>query len=1221
MLTVNSRHALKRAGTVCLIVGLSSLASLVSAHAATLVRTTGYDFNSSGLATKVIVEPSGTTNTNLCSVTENTVFDAYGRPTTVVTRNCNAVASITAGAPSEAAAPATNADAIFPQRSVSLTYNATDPRFVQTSTDAAGDKTTGMAFDAGFGVLTSSTDPNGHTSSVTYDSLGRKTKELLADANGTDYNGKTWTYEYCGSFGIPARTCPTVNGAAGAFVVTVTPVHQTGGAATPVANGPYVRVYYDVLGREIRSETQGYNGSGTSTLVYQDTYRNSVGDVIAKSVPYYSTISVDCSSTSTDTKKCLVYEYDKLHRVTKTTQYVGGSKASTTVAYSGLSVTVTDPLNHQTVETKNLVGLQDSVKDANSGVITHAYDPFGNRVRTTDPAGNVISADYDLYGHKTKSYDPDMGVWSYTYDALGELKTQTDAQTQLTTITYDAKGRMTKRVEAGLTSNWIYGSCTNGKGKLCEANTDHGYKRVTQYNVNSLPNISTTTFSSDSPISFTTQVSYDANWRVDTVTYPGGVQKIKNNYTTTLGYLQTVQDTRQASPVTLWTGNAFDAAGRVTQFTYDNGVVTNESYYDDGRVNTITAGASNGVLNLQHAYDLAGNLASRTDSVPSTAVVASYLYDGLNRVMSETRTASGVSPAQTISWSYDAIGNMRSRTEGGVLNVYNYNTSGLGSYQPHAVASVSGTVNGLSKPTYKYDANGNMTSGANRSATWTSYNMVDTVTQGTTTLSYMYDSEHERGSEVYRLSGIKQRTTYYINPAAGSGLFYEDESGVAGAVQKFYVSAGNVTVAMITNKAGVWATQYWHKDHLGSNSVTTDASGYVIERLAYEPFGKRRQSNGVTDVNGTLKATSTDRGFTEQEEMDEVGLINMNGRVYDPALGRFMSADTIVPNPSNSQHYNRYSYGSNSPLNGVDPSGHEFGDYMPDFSGMWNSFSTGVSNAWNSFTFDSGLNTFLNDWGCWCDSAAVSSNSGITQLKVSGDTGSAKIELNSAPSPVAPVQGAPMASTSSPSYLERSLVTGRGIATGLFGATAAVIAATPDPDLFENFGSVLYGNPTLAQDFQAGHNFGYGLGFWSLLAGGGSGRGVSPSVSKMAPVETSGAYLGEMVRGTNQPGQLTSRGSFRVGSINDAWENAVPGPTGGKLCPECAKEVFVAPKMGRRDWDMSHYPTSWTNRLFPADSTRAEVLNNYNTGLRLECFSCNRSGQANDARFIDIKIP
>lgn len=925
MVTVTVRHALKRASAVCMLASFVSLAWVVPVHAAaTLVRTTGYDFNASGLPIKTIVEPSGAGNTNLCSVTETTAFDVYGRPTTAVTRNCNAAARVTVGAPDEAAAPTAGSDAVFPQRTSSVTYNTADPRFIQTSTDAAGDKTTAMAFDAGFGVLKSSTDPNNRVTTLAYDSLGRKTSEWVADSGGTYSIGKTWTYEFCGAYGTPTRTCPTIGGAAGVSVVTVTPVRKDGSSA-PAANGPYVRTYYDALGREIRTETQGFDGA-SSTLVYQDTYRNGVGDVVAKSKPYYSTATVDCGAASTNTKQCVVYEVDKLHRVTKTTQYIGGVKGSTGVTYSGLTVTVTDPLTHKTVETKNVIGLQDNVKDAKEGVITHFYDPFGSRVKTADPAGNVISAEYDLYGRKTKSYDPDMGVWTYAYDALGALKTQIDAKSQKTTLTYDAMGRMTKRSEPSLVSNWVYGTCTNGKGKLCEANTNGAYKRTITYNGNSMPTSGTTSFGSTSPLTFTTGIGYDTNWRVETVTYPGSVQKIKNSYTT-LGYLKTVQDTRQSTAVTLWTGNAFDAAGRPTQFTYGNSVVTNESYFEDGRPNTITAGASNGVLNLQHGYDLAGNLTSRIDNVPSTAVVASYTFDELNRVLTETRAASGVSPAQMISWTYKAIGNIDTRTEGGVTNTYNYNNSGAGSYQPHAVASVSGSVNGLANPTYQYDANGNMTSGANRSVTWTSFNMAEYVKQGTTTLSYKYDSEHERAKETYTLAGVTQRTTYYINPAAGSGLFYEDESGVAGAVQKFYVSAGNVTVAMITNKAGTWSTQYWHKDHLGSNAVTTDGVGTVIERLAYEPFGKRRQANGATDASGTLKPTSTDRGFTEHEHMDEVGLINMNGRVYDPGLGRFMSADTIVPNASDSQEYNRYSYVTNRPLMVIDPTGHSSQQY------------------------------------------------------------------------------------------------------------------------------------------------------------------------------------------------------------------------------------------------------------------------------------------------------
>lgn len=82
---------------------------------------------------------------------------------------------------------------------------------------------------------------------------------------------------------------------------------------------------------------------------------------------------------------------------------------------------------------------------------------------------------------------------------------------------------------------------------------------------------------------------------------------------------------------------------------------------------------------------------------------------------------------------------------------------------------------------------------------------------------------------------------------------------------------------------------------------------------------------------------------------------------------------------------------------------------------------------------------------------------------------------------------------SSPAYTERVVTTGRGIATGLFGAAAGVLAATPEHDMFYNFGSTLYDDPTLADDFQAGHNFGYVLGFGALISGVKAGQKSSPA--------------------------------------------------------------------------------------------------------------------------------
>ena len=67
---------------------------------------------------------------------------------------------------------------------------------------------------------------------------------------------------------------------------------------------------------------------------------------------------------------------------------------------------------------------------------------------------------------------------------------------------------------------------------------------------------------------------------------------------------------------------------------------------------------------------------------------------------------------------------------------------------------------------------------------------------------------------------------------------------------------------------------------------------------------------------------NTDRGYTLHEHLDEVGVIHVNGRVYDPLIGRFMSADPFVQSPGNLQSYNRYAYVMNNPLVFTDPSGY-----------------------------------------------------------------------------------------------------------------------------------------------------------------------------------------------------------------------------------------------------------------------------------------------------------
>src|SRR6185369_2093311 len=123
------------------------------------------------------------------------------------------------------------------------------------------------------------------------------------------------------------------------------------------------------------------------------------------------------------------------------------------------------------------------------------------------------------------------------------------------------------------------------------------------------------------------------------------------------------------------------------------------------------------------------------------------------------------------------------------------------------------------------------------------------------------------------------------------------------------------------------------------------------------------------------------------------------------------------------------------------------------------------------------------------------------------------------------------------------------------------------------------------------------------------GRAGAPSTVTPSTVTPSAVSEPTVtLRGTNRAasgGVVTDRGTFRQQTLTDEWDEAAPGPTRGRLCPTCAEEVHVAPGQGARDWDVSHDP-SWTNREFPPDVTREEVLDSYQEGTFLECPQCNR---------------
>ncbi|MGD8117823.1 RHS repeat-associated core domain-containing protein [Vibrio sp. TRT 29B02] len=168
-------------------------------------------------------------------------------------------------------------------------------------------------------------------------------------------------------------------------------------------------------------------------------------------------------------------------------------------------------------------------------------------------------------------------------------------------------------------------------------------------------------------------------------------------------------------------------------------------------------------------------------------------------------------------------------------------------------------------------------------------------------------------------------TTYYISPEYQLELS-TDNSGKTVTTMRHRFLADNQAVAehvktLIGSEKQIDRTAYFHRDALGTADLITDPNGQVQIERGYTPFGELLAS---AELQATPMFTNAEmRGFTGHENVgNSSGLINMNARLYDPVIGRFLSADTFVPEPSFSQSYNRYAYVYNNPLKYTDPTGH-----------------------------------------------------------------------------------------------------------------------------------------------------------------------------------------------------------------------------------------------------------------------------------------------------------
>ena len=200
--------------------------------------------------------------------------------------------------------------------------------------------------------------------------------------------------------------------------------------------------------------------------------------------------------------------------------------------------------------------------------------------------------------------------------------------------------------------------------------------------------------------------------------------------------------------------------------------------------------------------------------------------------------------------------------------------------------------------------------------TYTAFNKVSTISEETYDMAFTYGHDRlRRKTQLYENSTLKQTKLFLGN--------YEkviDET--TGEEKEYhYLSAPTGLFAVVTKTDGGSETlNYVLTDHLGSIQTITDDEGESVSRHSYGAWGRLRNATNWGYSN-PCSLPFFGRGYTGHEHLEEFGLVNMNGRLYDPVLGRMLSPDNFVQMPENSQNFNRYSYSLNNPLIYTDPSG------------------------------------------------------------------------------------------------------------------------------------------------------------------------------------------------------------------------------------------------------------------------------------------------------------
>jgi len=787
-----------------------------------------------------------------------------------------------------------------------------------------------------FGNATQQTDANGRVTTALYGDLGRA--YASADSSGQSV---TTTFRWCSGAG--SVSCPT---------------GMSFRQQTVTAGAPTTFVYFDVLGRERLTTTQSFNaGVSGQNFAARCVGYDSHGRPLTSSIPFFLNGNSG-TEPSFNGDPCLgvaatTTTFDVLGRARLVT---APDNSVTSVTFSALKTTTVDSRGQWQEQTKNALGevIQTRQADPSSGqlagavlTVTNEYDPQGQLrfVKRNAGSGEIVSeTQYDGLGRPTFINDPDRGTANFTYNAAGEVIVSVDAKGQRVEQDFDAQGRRWRRrtgtplnfTEGGdrifangfeigvsgtglMTDTWQWDTAPYGLGSLAfeqrqfSSSGSVAFYRAMTYDTIGRPASRQSSF--DGSL-YTEATTYDSVGRVQSQQDASG--DITTPMYTSRGHLsaQTYSRWEVGSGGMFYEVLAQDAWGHTTQERRAGNILTTTTFDSQrGWIDTVQTGPGGNLQNWNFNFDTNGNLTQRNQG--GGARVETLSYDKLNRLTTVALSGFATVPSTT-NVTYDTLGNVCSRGPNGA--VINYAYAGRAGCALHGNAGSPHAVSQVNRPgetvNYGFDANGNQLwadSTINTNDRTVSYDALDQAlllarSGSAAQAEFAYGPDGARYRRIDRVNGAIVSTTRYIGNV-------EVIITANGTETKRYLAGGAIVATL---NGGSATDRYALPDHLGSVDAVVSDSGALVESASFDAWGGRR--NATTWQGAAAPLATTTRGFTGHEHVDNLNIIHFGGRLYDPTLGRFIQADTMLD--AGIQGLNRYSYVLNRPLTLTDPTGH-----------------------------------------------------------------------------------------------------------------------------------------------------------------------------------------------------------------------------------------------------------------------------------------------------------